>query len=431
MFPNSKYLFTEDDNKKAPGRLKSTYTNALREKVWRKQAFIKLAPEAGPVDANGYPTDIASHSGRKCPAEYATNSGASSNEVEIRGRWKGQKGGRVVFRYINVQQLYEDARVASLLCRGGPVRYTIKEGVQITDGWLFEHVVPNIRRRFPNDARLCRVMALSLLYICLQHNEEICVPAPLRNRVKDAYTALGLAVEEPIEKMALHVYRGPNGVFGIGDAVSTGTTGAVTVGGEGVVGMGDEVGQTILVRMNVLEQAHTQSQLNHSASISELRSYTSSQFRVLNNNIRAFGGTIQGSLVRQRASNRGVLLSGTDTPQSQLQLLVETTPATLSSNPRTLQRLWHEYKFGINGRKAAEHFTTAEKNANKRIKQKYWRRDVVWQTIARLVRGGRTVQVAIHQIQNAYGYETSITKLVNVLLLDKGRYPGGIHPSLR
>ena len=30
MFLNSKYLFTEDDNKKAPGQLKSTYTNALR-----------------------------------------------------------------------------------------------------------------------------------------------------------------------------------------------------------------------------------------------------------------------------------------------------------------------------------------------------------------------------------------------------------------
>ena len=113
--------------------------------------------------------------------------------------------------------------------------------------------------------------------------------------------------------------------------------------------MGDEVVQTILVRMNVLEQAHTQSQLNHSASISELRSYTSSRFRVLNNNILAFGGAIQGSLVlvRQRTSNRGVLLSGTDTPQSQLQLLVETTPATLNSDPHTLQRLWHEYKFEI------------------------------------------------------------------------------------
>jgi len=67
------------------------------------------------------------------------------NEVEIRGRWKGQKGGRVVFLYINVQQLYEDARVANLLCCGGPVQYTIKEVIQDIDDWLFEHVVPNIR----------------------------------------------------------------------------------------------------------------------------------------------------------------------------------------------------------------------------------------------------------------------------------------------
>jgi len=99
----------------------------------------------------------------KCPAEYATNSGASSNEVEIRGHWKGQKGVRVVFRYINMKELYENDRVASLPCRDGPVQYTIKEGVQIIDDWLFEHVVPNIRRRFPNDVRLCMVMALSLL----------------------------------------------------------------------------------------------------------------------------------------------------------------------------------------------------------------------------------------------------------------------------
>ena len=103
-------------------------------------------------------------------------------------------------------------------------------------------------------------MALSLRYICLWHNEEIFVPAPLCNGVKDVYAALGLAVEEPIEKVALHVYQGPSSVFGIGDAVSNETSGVVTAGGEVVVGMGNEVGQTILVHMNILKQAHTQSQ---------------------------------------------------------------------------------------------------------------------------------------------------------------------------
>jgi hypothetical protein len=91
--------------------------------------------------------------------------------------------------------------------------------------------------------------------------------------------------------------------------------------------------------------------------------------------------------VRQRASNHDVLLSlsGPDTPQSQLQLLVETTPATLNSNPCTLQRIYRQFNFGINGRKPVDQFTTVEKNANKQTKQKYWQRDVVWQTITRFV----------------------------------------------
>ena len=50
-------------------------------------------------------------------------------------------------------------------------------------------------------------MALLLRYIYLWQNEEIFVPAPLCNGVKDAYAALGLAAEEPIEKVTLHVYQ--------------------------------------------------------------------------------------------------------------------------------------------------------------------------------------------------------------------------------
>ena len=108
-------------------------------------------------------------------------------------------------------------------------------------------------------------MHLSLLYICLQHNEEIFVAVPLCNRVKDAYAALVLAMEESIENVPLHVFQGPNGVFRIGDVASTETTGAVIARGEGVVGMSNDVEQTILVYKNILEQAHTQIQLNHSA----------------------------------------------------------------------------------------------------------------------------------------------------------------------
>ena len=97
----------------------------------------------------------------------------------------------------------------------GAVRYKLKDGVEVTDVWLFEHVVPHIRARYPTDDRLCRVLGLSLLYICLSSNEQVVIPEALCDRVQDAYAALGLDEEQPVEKVQLHVYRMPNGTFGM------------------------------------------------------------------------------------------------------------------------------------------------------------------------------------------------------------------------
>lgn len=97
-----------------------------------------------------------------------------------------------------MQQLFEDAKLAGILCLGGPVMYAAKEGITgITNQWLFEHVVPNIRRRFWNNNRLCRILCLLLIYICLAHNEEVFVPGELRNA---AYAELGLDEGRPIKK---------------------------------------------------------------------------------------------------------------------------------------------------------------------------------------------------------------------------------------
>ena len=428
--PNAKYLFTDDDDAKGPSRLKSAYSAALREDVWRKKEFIDLAPEASPLDKHGWPTNIGTHSGRKCPAEYAANCGAHTVEIEIRGRWKGQKGGRVVFRYINIQQAFEDAKVAALLCRGGAIRYKLKDGVLtvITDAWLFEHVVPNVHRRFPTDARLCRVLGLSLLYICLRSNEEVVIPDALCDRVKAAYAALGLEEVEPVEKVQLHVYRMPNGTFGISDTVPTGDS---TAGPQGPgAPMTSEMGQTILVRIGAVEQQLVRSNLNVMNGVSESRAENRRLWRVTNNNVRAFGGRIQGAFVRQRESNRGVSLVGEDADEDELVPLQEVTPATLSNNPRSLHLLWQEYKFGINGRKPAEQFTLEERNMPA-TKQKYYRRNLVWQTMARLVRGGLTAEIAIGRLHSVYGYDSSTSKIMTTMVRDKRRYPGGMHPNLR
>ena len=220
------------------------------------------------------------------------------------------------------------------------VRYKLKDGLEVTDAWLFEHVVPHIRARYSRDNRLCRVLGLSLLYICLSSNKHVVIPEALSNRVKGAYAALGLDEDQPVEKGELHVYRMPNGTFGISDVVPTGTgaaAGPQQAGGT----MTAKMGQTLLVRMNALEQAQIQMNLNLMSAISESRAENRAQLRIVNNNVRAYGGTIQGSLVRQRPSNRAAsLTSSNQADEDGLAPLVEVSPATLSNNPRSLLLLW-------------------------------------------------------------------------------------------
>ena len=81
--------------------------------------------------------------------------------------------------------------------------------------------------------------------------------------------------------------------------------------------------------------------------------------------------------------------------------------------PRSMLVLWQKYKSGVNGRKAAKQFTVAERNS-KPNKQKDYRRNMIWKTIARLVRGGLTPEVAIDRIHRAYGYSTTPTKITNL-----------------
>ena len=158
LTPQAQYLFTDATGEKAPKNLIAQYRNRLERVVWKNQEFQDLETEED--DGQG----IGTHSYRKFPSNFARNVGNSPDEIEIRGRWKTQ-GQRVVFRYIDVQQLWIDAKVAGSLCIGGPIRYKLKPGVTLTDEWLFENVVPNIRKRYPNDARLCRVLGTALLFV--------------------------------------------------------------------------------------------------------------------------------------------------------------------------------------------------------------------------------------------------------------------------
>ena len=253
----------------------------------------------------------------------------------------------------------------------------------------------------------------------------------LRDRVRSACTALGLNEQHPIAKVPLHVYCNKE-VLDINSLVDDqpgeGGRPVATAGGN----MTNDTAQTILIRLNRIDQNLINSDVNINTQLSDIRNWTHGQFRVLNNNIRAYGGTIQGALVRQRQSNSGTQMLQSNQLQQAIPL-VEIHPATLSNNPKSLPELWNEFKFGIDGKKPAQQFTTQERNVRAGgVKQKYYRRNHVWQAIDRLVRSGDSIQMAFLKIHQVYGHSSSVSTIVKGIIKDKQQYrvSGGIHPNL-
>jgi hypothetical protein len=205
MHPQAKYMFTEHVEKEAPKRLKGTWRSELKKVVWATPEFADVEEECeddedDEDDDNDGKTKtkilkVGTHSRRKFAADYAANCGHDENEIEIRARWKQKRGGKQVFIYISFKKAYEDAIVCATLCIGGPVMYRLKEGSAgdtITPEWLFEKVIPNIRRRFPHDTRLCTILGTVLLYACMSDEEDIFMPNDLRERVRAEYNLLNL-----------------------------------------------------------------------------------------------------------------------------------------------------------------------------------------------------------------------------------------------
>mmetsp|Transcript_36970 Transcript_36970/g.89819 ORF Transcript_36970/g.89819 Transcript_36970/m.89819 type:complete len:692 (-) Transcript_36970:70-2145(-) len=424
--PNAVFLFTEDLelDEAAAERLKARYSTALR-KLW------KLAEWKSVIDELDLALNVGTHSNRKYPATHASNKGCSKPEIEIRGRWQGEGGGRVVNVYIDRKHEYIDGKVAAALCHGGPVKYELKEGVELSTEWLYQNVIPKIRAKFRRDNRLCRVLALTLLYACMQ--DDILVPTEIKNRVRTAYGELNLDIQQPVQKIPLFVHR-------VEDQLAIDE--AIVIDGEGGAGAGRGAGaaaagnsnydlfQSIHIRLQHLEQLVNNNAARSDTQLSDLRAYIRHCNRILNNNIRAFGGTIEGGYrIQQANTGRRLLPLATDGANADVGPVVVANMATLSGNPRSLNELWQEYQHGIDGHKPARNFTARERNSSRQMKQKFYRRKQVWDTISRLVANGHTVQFAIERIKQVYGQSVSVSKIINGIIRDKRQY-GGPHPNL-
>ena len=205
-----KFLFEPADDDGAPDRLNKRYGRILTKNVWKKnEEFQRLVAQTG--------GSLGTHSVRKFPATWASRNGAQQPEIEVRGRWKGSRNGAIVNRYISVDQLPTDAKLAGILAVGGPVKYRVKADSHVTDAFLSEVVVPAIASHFSHDEsnHVAQLLAPAVLYAAhVEGLKMLFVPA-VRDRIISGYAAIRRdhgADYNPVEKVRLHIFRVENQV---------------------------------------------------------------------------------------------------------------------------------------------------------------------------------------------------------------------------
>ena len=367
---------------------------------------------------------LGSHSVRKFASTWCRRSGASKEEKDYRGRWK--KDRHVSDVYDDEELPYPDAKVAALLCVGGPCSYRIKESSPVTDDWILQHVVPRIAAMY--GPTLAKVLGKALLWVIFSEKSGW-VSGLIVERVKGAYNnLLGEASDEnPIEKRLL-VVTGDDATLYINEVVAEqGQQQQQQQQQQQEVGQQQQEEQPVVSHLEgrtnrqLLQTLLSQvNQLQTSVlQMSEAREadkvMLSAQFRVINTNLRRVASQPVRALNHPQQNNNGPNNGGGMGAGSNGGIANPLLIADLIPTPRTLYILWQEYQEGIGGRKAARLFTRDERG---KVKHKYHRRKVVWDLISQLIRSGLTAQVACDRIYNVYGEGATVTSIINRLKVD-------------
>jgi len=418
---DSKFLFTEDysadlpdaevADDPAPLAACAAYSKKVNAIVFQCGRFIALAA----ITAG----KIGMHSIRKCASTFAKRKGAQQDDVDVRGRWKGDKGGRTSTRYINPEQPYVDAMTCGHLCVDGPIKYKFEEGAQVGPAFFAEHVCPHVNAYFPASSKMAETLGPALLWGCYEPTVAAQrIPDWLVKKIKEAYEdcrpELWPAGVNPIERVKLSIYK-------VGELLcidelppsegdGDGNGAAAPVQRQQQRSAGDQaqtlsILHSLNIRVGNLEE-------KVAASHGDIKQEIQQQLSHINKNI----SRIQLLAPTQRAASTGTSVGPIRPTSAQL------------GKPKCLHTLWVEYTHGLGGNKAAKDFTATEKG---KCKQKYYRRRVFWNLVATLVNAGYGAPAAVDKVYHQYGRDSSVTKVLDCLLEDRKRYRdnGGVHPA--
>ena len=157
---------------------------------------------------------LGTHSNRKLASTHTRRSGATKDERDIRGRWKGKA--RVADVYDDVELPWSDVNIVLMLAIGGPCRYMLQN--KVTDQFVLTHVVPNIRKKY--DDATAVIFGTALLYSIFCVDNDFNTPASICSRVRNAYRSEEYDVNIPPVRRIPIVCTGHEGEIYIDDVVT-------------------------------------------------------------------------------------------------------------------------------------------------------------------------------------------------------------------
>ena len=399
-----------EDDVKGPSGTRATIYSILTKFVFLQEDF--RAVTAG---------HIGTHSFRKFPATLARKKGCSRDDVDSRGRWRNKV--RVSDVYMDIDLPHNDARTASRLCVGGAIKYEVLEETGVSRAWLTENVNPLTKEMLSDD--VAGTLGATLLWAAFDDDWESFMPAYMRDGIRNRFFAsspMWDAQQNPVKRVLLSIHENEGELFI--QTIQMNEQGMVL--GALVQGQGGNVLETVAaIQHHVAAIQREQFEIKAELELFRKEERVSNRvFALALQRLSRQPGRILGRarvLQEQELVPVGVVVQDDELADG-----LHGPPATLGKNPKTLHSLWREFEEGLGGRKPAKMFTARERG---KVKQMYYRRKVVWDSVALLIRAGYTAQTAIDRIYETYGADQSVTNVIKAMLHD--RQQGGGHPNLR
>ena len=424
-------------------------TAGIKQRISRHLKKIFMSEEFGAV-IEMMKEVVGSHSIRKFASIHARRSGCSRDDLNVRGRWKRFK--QMVDTYVDPDIPFPDAKTAAALSIGAPIKYELRNGCGLDDCWLLETVLPEVHKRH-DDRKAVVTLSKALLRACFDSEAQDLVPLEILKRVHTVYEGIRKLspTVNPVRKVPILV-SGHEGQLIIEELFDVESQ---QVGVEAGTAHDEYSSPVTPEELNRRRNRHSSEMQAVFAQLMMIRK----QNEELTSEIQALRTTFSKKLTYLRSTvnrltmvparvprvNHSTNFTATDVtnnPSLPSQSLVEPTgdpddddggalelarnakPATLSKNPRSLHTLWHEYEFGIAGKKPAKFFNSSDRGANRHT---YSKRKIFWDLVVKMVNRGRSANDSIDVIYSYYGFKESVSSIIKQL--QKERKEGTGYPQ--